>query len=126
MNDLALTLDQPEVQAAVADAFARYEAALRAHDVAALNDFFLDSRATTRFGVTEHAHGIAAVRTYRQRAGPLPAGRELQRTVVTAIGTLAASVSTEFTYPDSPQDRPPDTDLGAHRGGLENPCRPRQ
>ena len=99
MNDSGPALNEPEVHAAVTDAYNRYEAALRAHDVAALNDFFLDSPDTSRFGVAEHAHGIAAVRAYRKRAPALPSGRNLQRTVVTTIGREAASVSTEFTYP---------------------------
>lgn len=93
-------LNRPDVHAAVTEAFHRYEAALLAHDVATLNDFFLDSEATTRFGVAEHAHGIESVRAYRKRAQPLPPGRQLQHTIVTTIGANAASVSTEFTYPD--------------------------
>ena len=101
MSDTGAYLNQAEVHAAVTDAFHRYEAALRAHDVAALDDFFLNSSVTCRFGVAEHAYGIAAVLAYRRRAQDLPSGRELQRTVITTIGTTAASVSTEFTYPHS-------------------------
>jgi hypothetical protein len=95
-------LNRADVVAEIRATFERYETALRDHDVAALNTFFLSSPTTVRYGVTEHSVGIDAIRTYRNSALPLPAGRKLQNTIITTYGTAAASVSTEFTSPDSP------------------------
>ena len=95
------TLNRPDIVAQVRAAFERYEAALVAHDVEALNRFFLDSDQVVRFGLAEHTYGIEALRAYRRAAPPLPPGRTLRNTVVTAIGDVAASVSTEFTNADS-------------------------
>jgi ketosteroid isomerase-like protein len=95
-------LNRTDVVEQIRVVFERYEAALREHDIAALNGFFLDSETTVRYGVTEHAVGMNAIRNYRNSAPPLAAGRRLQNTVITTYGTTTASVSTEFTSPDSP------------------------
>ena len=95
-------LNRAEVIAEVRAVFERYEQALRDHDVGSLNAFFLMSETTVRYGVTEHAYGAEAICAYRNSAAPLASGRRLQNTVITSYGTTAASVSTEFTSPDSP------------------------
>jgi ketosteroid isomerase-like protein len=94
-----LWLNNPEAVAQVRDVFARYEAALLAHDVEAINDFFLDSAVTVRLGIEEHGYGIDAIRTYRRRAQPVAANRRLQHTTISTIGSAAASVTTEFVVP---------------------------
>jgi hypothetical protein len=88
-----------DVVAQVREAFERYEAALLAHDINAINDFFLDSPATVRLGIEEHGYGIDAIRAYRRRAQPVAANRRLQRTVISTVGSTAASVTTEFVVP---------------------------
>ena len=94
-------LNRTEVVEQIRMVFERYETALREHDIAALNDFFLDSETTVRYGVTEHAIGLDAICSYRNSAPPLPPGRRLRNTIITTYGTTTASVSTEFTSPDS-------------------------
>jgi len=94
-------LNLPEVIAQVRIEFDRYEAALLAHDIDAINGFFLDSEITVRLGVAEHGYGMEAIRIYRRRAEPVHPRRSLRNTVITAIGTDAASVTTEFVVPDS-------------------------
>jgi hypothetical protein len=89
----------PEVVAEVREAFLRYEAALVAHDVRALDAFFWDSPHAIRYGLAEHGHGIAAIRAQRRRAAPVPPGRRLHATVIATFGRDAAAVSTEFTAP---------------------------
>lgn len=102
MNNHHEWLNRPDVVEQVTAEFVRYETALCTHDVALLNAFFLDSPMTVRFGVHEHSYGIEAVREYRRHAPPVAAGRTLRNTIITALGTDAASVTTEFTSPSSP------------------------
>jgi ketosteroid isomerase-like protein len=90
-------IDDPPVVAEVRTAFEQYEAALRAHDVAALNGFFWDSADAVRYGPGESGYGARSIRSQRRRAEPVPAGRRLRRTVISTFGTDAATVSTEFT-----------------------------
>jgi ketosteroid isomerase-like protein len=92
-------LNLPETVAQVREVFERYEAALLAHNVEAINDFFLDSVVTVRLGIEEHGYGIDAIRTYRRRAQAVAANRRLQHTTISTIGSTAASVTTEFVVP---------------------------
>jgi len=89
-------LDLPEVMAELASAFAAYEAALLANDVAALNDFFVASAATVRLGIAEHAFGIQSIALQRARLTKVSPQRRLHNTVITTIGRDAGAVSTEF------------------------------
>ncbi len=91
------TVDAPDVVAEVSRAFERYEAALRAHDLAALDAFFWDDRRAVRYGLSEHGYGNEAIRAQRRRMTPVWPARRLERTVVTAFGRDLATVSTEFT-----------------------------
>jgi hypothetical protein len=95
-------LNLPEVTKQVRVEFERYEAALLAHDIDAINSFFFDSAITVRLGVAEHGYGMEAIRAYRRRAEAVPANRQLKNTVITTIGNTAASVCTEFLMPGSP------------------------
>ena len=90
-------VDLPEVVAEVREAFDRYEAALRAHDLAALDAFFWDDARAVRYGIAEHGYGIEEIRATRRRMAPVSAARRLARTVVSAFGRDAATISVEFT-----------------------------
>ncbi len=92
----AEALDLPEVVAEVRAVFERYEAALRAHDLTALDGFFWDDRRTVRYGLAEQGYGAEVIRAQRRGMTPVGAGRRLARTVVTAFGRDVATVSTEF------------------------------
>jgi len=94
-------LNLPDVLAEVTAAFTDYESALLAHDVAALNDFFWASPAVLRYGITEHSHGIEALRQYRAQASPVNPERRLLRTQIETFGESCAVANTEFTAPDS-------------------------
>ncbi len=54
-----------KVVAEVRGAFDRYNAALDANDVAALNGFFWDSPSTVRFGIGENLFGYAEIAKFR-------------------------------------------------------------
>jgi ketosteroid isomerase-like protein len=101
MNEPNDWLNIPAVVAAVRESFERYEAALLAHDIEAINAFFLDNPVTVRLGVEEHGYGIDAIRRYRRRAPPVAANRRLEHTVISTIGVAAGSVTTEFVVPGS-------------------------
>ena len=94
-------LNIPQVVAQVREVFERYEAALLAHDVAAINEFFFDNSVTVRLGIEEHGYGFESIRRYRRRASPVASNRVLQHTVISTIGVAAASVTTEFVVPGS-------------------------
>ena len=82
--------------------FERYEQALRAHDLAALNGFFVPSPDTVRFGLAEQNYGYEAIATYRRDALRVHPERQLQHTVIATFGENVACVSTEFTDPGMP------------------------
>ena len=98
---MSAPLDLPEIVAEVAEVFAAYEAALRANDLSTLNAFFLQSAATVRLGIAEHAFGIRSVIAQRARLPQISPLRQLHNTVITTVGRDAAAVSTEFSTPDS-------------------------
>jgi len=87
------------VEAEVRAAFARYEDALIRHDVDALNNFFVISPDTIRFGINEQNYGYDAVAAYRRESAPVHPQRKLQHTVIVCLGADVACVSTEFTDP---------------------------
>jgi hypothetical protein len=92
-------INAPDVIAEVRAEFERYERALRAHDVPALNGFFLERADTVRFGVSEHNYGIEAIRWFRTHTAPIAPGRALLRTTISAYGRDLACVSAEFLDP---------------------------
>jgi Protein of unknown function (DUF3225) len=57
-------VNDPETLAAVSNAFHRYEQALMTNDLVVLDELFLDSPETLRFGSTENLYGIAAIRAF--------------------------------------------------------------
>jgi ketosteroid isomerase-like protein len=81
--------------------FSRYEAALIANDIAALNAFFWSSAHTLRYGLAEHGYGIEAIAAQRARLTPVHPQRRLEKVVITTLGQDLASVAAEFTAPDS-------------------------
>jgi hypothetical protein len=97
------TFNRPDVVAAVRNAFERYEAALLANDVAVLNDFFLRSDGTVRYGLAEENYGFESIAAYRRAAAAVNPERALQRTVISTFGEDLACVSAEFRDPSSPQ-----------------------
>lgn len=93
----------PHVVAAVEAAFRQYEEALVRHDIQVLDAYFWPHPLTVRFGMEENLYGGDAIRAYRQQCQPVHPGRLLQRTIVTTFGEDFATVSAEFTAPDTLQ-----------------------
>lgn len=94
--EAALAIDIPEVKAEVEAAFARYEAALVANDVAVLDALFLDAPTTIRYGAAENLYGYAEIAAFRAARPASGLERRLARTVVTTYGRDMAVASTLF------------------------------
>jgi len=91
-----MEINIPEVLAEVAAAFARYEQALLANDVAVLNALFWDSPHTLRYGPAENLYGHAEISAFRAARSPAGLERELLRTVITTYGRDFATANTTF------------------------------
>ncbi|WP_369979740.1 oxalurate catabolism protein HpxZ [Xanthomonas bundabergensis] len=90
-----MIVDAPEVLAEVQAAFAAYERALMADDVAALDRLFHDAPTTVRYGVGEALYGADAIRAFRQGRGGSPQ-RRLLRVQIVAYGRDFATADAEF------------------------------
>jgi hypothetical protein len=91
-----MIINRADVLAEVSQAVDRYEAALMANDLAALDAFFWVSPLTVRYGVSENLYGFDDITAFRQgRVGGSPA-RERRRTEIVAIGPDAAVAHVEF------------------------------
>lgn len=99
---MSLQFDDAAVAREVAAAFADYERALMAYDVAALDGHFWADPRAVRFGVAENLYGHAAIARYRRSRSSVTA-RQLEQTAVLVIGADAAVVNTEFRYPGDPR-----------------------
>jgi hypothetical protein len=91
-----LEINLPEVVAEVTSAFARYERALVANDVAELDQLFWASPRTLRYGVAENLYGYDAIANFRATRPPIDMTRRLMNTVITAYGRDVATANTEF------------------------------
>jgi hypothetical protein len=89
-------IDFPDVVAEVRAAFARYERALMANDVAELNQIFRKDPRTIRYGVAENLYGHAAIAGFRAARSPIGLARTLSRTVITTYGRDVGVASTLF------------------------------
>ena len=99
-GDGTLPRDDPEALAEVTSVFHRYEAALLCNDVALLDEMFLPSERTVRYGVAEVQYGIDEVRRFRATQAPFD--RSLSRTVITTFGRDVAIAATLFHRADFP------------------------
>ena len=97
-----MVVDDPAVRAEVAEAFARYEAALVGNDVAALDALFWNDGRTIRYGMAENLYGFDAIAAFRAGRPSSGLDRDLSRTVITTFGRDMATASTLFTRPGAP------------------------
>lgn len=90
-------VNHPQVVAEVRAAFGRYEVALTTNDVEVLDELFLDSPHTVRYGATENLVGMEQIRAFRVGRSPRNLMRDLRNTVITTYGRDYAVANTEFT-----------------------------
>ncbi len=91
-----MDINRPDVLAEVTIAFARYEAALVANDVATLDELFWDSPHTLRYGAGESLYGIDAIRAFRAARPATGLARAILRTQITTYGDSCATTHVEF------------------------------
>jgi len=97
-----MDVDLPEVVAEVTAAFERYEQALIANDVAALDALFRNDPRTIRYGGNENLYGYGEIQAFRAARSPAGLGRTLSKTVITAYGRDVAVASTLFQRASAP------------------------
>lgn len=98
-----MIVNDPEVVAEVQAAFDRYEAALMANDLDALDALFWRSPQVIRFGPGQNLYGIEAIQAFRTaRVGGSPQ-RALANTVITTFGRDFATANTEFQRLGAPR-----------------------
>jgi len=96
-----MEINIPEVVAEVRDAFERYEAALNANDVAALDEAFWNSPHTIRYGLGENLYGRDEILGFRRSRPPVDLRRKLLRSTITTYGRDFATANCEFLKLDS-------------------------
>lgn len=97
-----MDIDLPEVVAEVRNAFERYEQALVANDVAALDAMFHDDARTIRYGGAENLYGYQEIEAFRAARSPVGLARTLSKTVITTYGPDHAVASTLFRRASMP------------------------
>ena len=94
-------VDRPAVVDEVTALFHRYEAALMANDLTALDAFFWPDERLTRYGIADRQWGIAELRAFRE-ATPAPSfTRRLEHLRVQAFGAGCAVAQVEFVRSDT-------------------------
>lgn len=91
----------PEIVAEVTAAFNRYEAALVANDVPALDSFFWNDPRVIRYALFDNCYGFEAIMKSRRARANVDLRRRLMRTVVTTFGRDFATANTEFRREES-------------------------
>jgi hypothetical protein len=91
-----MEINIPEVVAEVEKAFARYERALVANDIAELDALFWRSPHTLRYGATENLYGYDEIAAFRAGRSPANLARDLMKVVITTYGRDFATANVEF------------------------------
>ncbi|MDB5819522.1 MAG: hypothetical protein JWQ11_3162 [Rhizobacter sp.] len=91
-----MNINQPDTLAEVTAAFARYEAALVANDVAVLDELFWNSPHTLRYGAGENLYGFDEIHDFRASRPSTGLQRETLRTQITTYGSDFACTHIEF------------------------------
>lgn len=91
-----MNIDEAAVVAEVRAAFDRYEAALMANDVAALNELFWADERTVRFGPQESLYGHEMIAAFRRDRPVADIDRRLERVAITTFGPDHAVAMCEY------------------------------
>ncbi len=91
-----MDIDLPEALMELRAAFERYEQALVANEVTALDTLFLHDARTIRYGGGENLYGFDQIAAFRAARSPQGLARELTHTVITTYGRDFGVASTLF------------------------------
>ncbi len=94
-----MEINNPAAKAEMEAAFARYEAALVTNEVGVLNELFLDSPHTIRYGGGENLYGYDEIVAFRGSRPAIGLDRTLERTIITTYGRDFATACTLFRRP---------------------------
>jgi hypothetical protein len=97
-----MEIDLPEIVEEVTAQFERYEQALAANDVAALDAMFHRDARTIRYGGGENLYGYGEIEAFRAARSPAGLARTLSKTVITTYGRDLAVASTLFRRASAP------------------------
>ena len=97
-----MKVDEPETKAEVEAAFAAYERALVANDIAALDRFFFAGECAIRYGASENLYGYEAIKAFRAARSPVGLERSLEKTRIVAYGRDCAVAATLFRRETTP------------------------
>ncbi len=97
-----MQVNLPGPLAEVTAAFRRYEEALRSNQPEILDELFLDSRQTVRYGVAENLYGHEQISAYRQRRAAIggAAKRKVVREEIATFGNEIGTTNIEFERPN--------------------------
>jgi ketosteroid isomerase-like protein len=90
-----MEIDNQDVLEAVRACFDRYEKALMADDIPAMDRLFHDASTTVRYGVGEVLYGMDEIRAFRRGRGGSPQ-RVLTKVSIHAFGPDVAVANAEF------------------------------
>ena len=96
-----MDINIPEVVAEVRAAFERYEKALVANDLEALDSAFWKDPRVIRYSITDNAYGFEAIHASRLARPKSNLTRTLEKTVITTFGRDLATANTEFQRVES-------------------------
>jgi len=91
----------PEIVAEVRAEFERYERALNANDVDALDSCFWKDPRVVRYSLTDNAYGFEAIHASRLARPRTDILRDLTKTIITTFGRDLATANTEFQLLES-------------------------
>lgn len=96
-----MEINVPDVVAEVKAAFERYEKALNANDVDALDSSFWNDPRVIRYSLKDNAYGFEAIHASRLARPTTDLKRVLTNTVITTFDRDLATANTEFLRVDS-------------------------
>lgn len=96
-----MEINIPEVVAEVQAAFERYEMALNANDIEALDSMFWKDPRVIRYSLMDNAYGFEAIHASRLSRPKTDMKRTIAHTVITTFGRDLATANTEFQRVES-------------------------
>ncbi len=96
-----MEINAPEILAEVTAAFERYEKALNANDIEALDAMFWKDPRVIRYSIMDNAYGFEAIHASRLARPKADLKRMISNTVITTFGRDLATANTEFERVES-------------------------
>lgn len=98
-----MEINRPEVVEQVRERFLQYEAAINGNDIRVLDDCFLDSPHTVRFGMDEELWSFGEIKAFRRTPNTAGTPRRLVRYEITTYGDSFAVANAVFTRAGAPK-----------------------